>query len=232
MCVSPLSERAEREQVDRMEIRIEKSRRNWVILIAVISMIAILVSLLAVIPMVFGNNYVSASVDLNFALGPGNPSIEVVYKDRVLSVCFVTFNINVTNSYFVSAQVPYNGINYAILVYNQTVDAPEDVEANRPFLVWGAFHARQLMNPVHLGYPHAYEFYISHRNLSNFTASIAPGTSTYHVFASRVTEPIWWGQNCFTGEYVTPGTYYIYAIAFGKVSAPFSLTITSILRTK
>lgn len=179
--------------------------------------------------MVFGDNYVSASLDLNFALGPGDPSIEVVYKDHVWSVCFVTFNINVTNSYFVPVDVHYNGLSRGILIYNQTVDATEDIETNKPFLVWGAFYARQLVNPHHLGHSYNYEFYISYRNLSNFTASIRSGTSTYHVFASRVSEPIWWGQNCFTGERLPPGTYYIHAIAYGKVSAPCNLTITSIL---
>ena len=207
-------------------------KRKWVILTAAMSIIVVLVSLFVVIPMVFGDNYVSASLDINFCLaGPkGEASIEVVFKDRVWSVCFVTFYINITNSFFMPVTVHYNGIDYAILVYNQIVDAPEDMETNKPFLVWGAFSARQLVNPVDLGNPDHYDFYISHRNLSNFTVRRAPGTYTLHVFGSSATGPIWWGQNCFTREYVSPGTYYIYAIAYGKVSAPYSLTITSILR--
>jgi len=204
-------------------------KRKWTMLVAVISIIVALVSLFVVIPMVFGDSYVSASLDLNFALGPWAPSIEVVYKDRVLSVCFVTFNINVTNSYFVPVEVHYNGLSRVILIYNQTVDAPEDIETNKPFLVWGAFYARQLVNPRHLGHSYNYEFYVNYRNLSNFTASIRSGTSTYHVFASRISAPIWGGQNCFTGERLPPSTYYIYAIAYGKVSASCNLTITSIL---
>jgi len=222
--VSPPSpkRRAEREQKRRMEEILGK--RKWVILIAAILTMVVLISLFAVIPVVFGDNYVSVLVDLNFALGPGNPSIEVLYKDSILSVCFVTFDIIVTNSYFISVQAHYNGIKHAILIYNRIVSKPEDIETNKPFLIWGVFSARQLVNSATLS--EKYDFYMNHRHLSNFTESILPGRSRYPDFAWSTGQ--WWGQS-LDGKYVEPGTYYIYAIAYGKVSTPCNLTITSIL---
>ena len=199
------------------------------ILIAVLSIIAvILISLFAVVPFMFGNRYVSTSLDLDFLLGPGNPSMEVVYTNgSLIRVCFVGFNVNVTNSYFASVYIRYNGLDFVILIYNRTVVDPEDVIGNKPFLVWGAFYAKPFQFGTTLG--NSYDYYVDHKDLSNFTRRIPPGTERYLSLFEMWPAPQWWGQNCFTNETLSTGTYFIYAIAFGKVSAPFNLTITSIL---
>lgn len=205
--------------------------RRWGIPIAVLTIIAVmLISLFVVVPWGLGNHYVSTSVDLTFWLGPGNPSVEIVYTNgSLISVCFFGFNINVTNSYFAPVYIRYNGMDFVILIYNRTVANPEDVSGNRPFLVWGAFYANPFQWGTDLGA--SYGYYTSHMDLSNFTKRIPPSGLRSSVFETWW-GPRWHGQNCFTDEMVLPGTYYIYAIAFGKVSVPFNLTITSILPAK
>lgn len=206
--------------------------RKWGTRIAVLSIIAVmLISLFVVVPRGFGDRYVSTSVDLNFWLGPGDPSVEIVYTNgSLISVCVFGFNVNVTNSYFAPVYIRYNGMDFVILIYNRTVANPEDVSGNRPFLIWGAFYAQPFQFGTDLG--DSYGYYVDHKDLSNFTRRIPPGTEREPSLFNLWPGPEWWGQNCFTNAMVSPGTYYIYAIAFGKVSTPFNLTITSILWTK
>ena len=199
--------------------------RKWGILVSVLTIIAVmLISLFVVVPFTFGDRYVSTSVDLDFLLGPGDPPVEVVYTNgSLIRVCFFGFNVNVTNSYFAPAYIRYNGLDLIILVYNRTVVNPEDVEGNKPFLVWGAFYAEPFSFGTDLC--DSYDYYADHKDLSNFTRRIPVGTTTYASLFEMWPAPHWWGQNCFTNEPVSTGTYFIYATAFGKVSAPFNLEI-------
>jgi hypothetical protein len=220
-------------------------KRKIPIAVAAIVIVVSLVSLLMIVPLVFGEQFVSFSPKLVYIVGPGNPTMEVVYIDGSLtSVVWIGLHVNVTNSYVVPVEVRYNGFEFVWLIYNQTVTDPTDVVGNKDYLVWGAFRITYSSNPYDYdtyGFQHqaralgnmtGYEYYATHKDQSNYTKTIPVGTHRYYyVFLSSITEPItaWCGRNYKSRQPVSPGTYHIYVIAYGKVSEPINLTVTSVL---
>lgn len=79
-----------------------------------------------------------------------------------------------------------------------------------------------------IGTQTAYDYYVAHKGLSNFTREIPVMGITNFYFNPSYTR-LWYGQNCFSDKPTPPDTYYIYCIAFGQVSKPFNLTVISVL---
>ncbi len=213
--------------------------RKLKILIALISaiIIAVLISLLVVVPLMFGNRYISPSLKLSYYVGPyAGECMEVVYiNGSVVLVGKIGFTASVTNSYFRPVYVHYNGFEIALLIYNRGVTEPADVVGNKDFLVWGAFWSEHLTSwyPVltfeeNIGTQTAYDYYVAHKDLSNFTREIPIIGITNFYFDPSYTR-LWYGQNCFSGKPIPPDTYYIYCIAFGQVSKPTNFTVISVL---
>ncbi len=205
------------------------------ILVSVVLIVAMLVSLLVIVPLAFSDGFVSVSFKPYFYSGPGHPTLEIVYfNGSIVPVTEMGIQINVTNSYFVPVQIRYNGFAYVMLIYNHTVTDPTDVVKNKDHLIWGAFDAYSpsWKTASALSDPESYNYYVSRKGLLNYTKAISVGTLKCTKFLySGVGLPHWIGQDLH-GCPVSPGTYYIYCIAYGKVAKLFNLTVTSILWTK
>ena len=117
---------------------------------------------------------------------------------------------------------------------------PGDVVDNKDFLVWGAFDTPYLKSiwglygfdwwGTPLGNMTGYEYYVARKDLSNYTKTTPVGTYRQLVFYYDPWFPkaIWYGQDLH-GLPVSPRTYHMYCIAYGKVAGPLNLTVTSIL---
>jgi len=198
-------------------------------LFVVISMatLASLISLLVIAPLVFGEQFAYFSFQLDpasYVYGSG--TIEIVYfNGSLIKVGWIGLKVNVTNNYFRPVQIRYNGFEYVMLVYNCAVTDPSDIVNNKPFLIWGAFHAvRALGKGFRLSESWAYNYYVTRRNLSNYTVTLPVGTSTGPVFVGSG-EPNWGGQD-LNGDPISPGIYYIYCIRYGRKLEPITLNIT------
>jgi len=205
-------------------------RKAWKIAVSLAAVVIILtlISLLVIAPNTLADRFISCSVDLFYSIGPGTLTMKIVYTNgSVIPMCFVGFDVHVTNSYFTSVRVHYNGFEQGVLIYNRTVFNAADVVNNKPFLVWGIFYSNELKE-FHWNNDY-YECYAAHMGWSNITEVVPAGTY-YHTMGYNIGNIGWYGQNCFTREPVSPGTYYIYAVAYGKVcDTPANLTVTEIL---
>ena len=154
---------------------------------------------------------------------PWNGSCDFIYPHEV----------KIVNTYFTSVTIRYNGLEHVILIYNRTVNDPADVEANRKFLVWGAFNARWVEWPrIFLIFEdeNALKCYILRRSLINHSITIGPkATIRYYMWCEPYTsfakENAWHGQD-INGNPVSPGTYYIYMFVYGIPAKPFPLVVT------
>lgn len=219
-----------------------KNRKLFLATSMVTIIIVSLVSLLVIVPVVFGEQFVSFSFrpEPYYIVGPLGHTMEIVYfNGSIIPISFVELKVNVTNSYFVPVEVKYNGFRFVWLIYNRTVADPGDVVGNEDFLVWGAFNTLYLGGwglygfdwwDTKLGNMTGYEYYVARKDLSNYTETIPVGTYRKSVFywAPGFPTSYWYGQDLH-GLPVPPGTYYIYVIAYGKVAGPLNLTVTSIL---
>lgn len=209
--------------------------RKWKIpiLVSVVLIVAMLVSLLVIVPLAFPKRFVSCSFELQFVSGPGHPGMEVVYLNgSIVLVMFIYPKYKVTNSYFAPVHIRYNGFEDVILIYNHTVDDPTDIAANENWLVWGGFHSRQYSWSYQSFENEAsYDYYIARRNLSNYTKKVPVDGLGNIAFYALWVGAVWMGQD-MSGNPVSSGTYYIYCIEYGIVSKPVNLTVTSILWTK
>lgn len=215
--------------------------RKWKIpiFIVTIALVVSLIFLLVVVPTVFGEGFVSLSHELEYVVSPDLPAyMEVKSNGSVIGVREIGLWIYVTNSYIVSVEVGYNGFDFVWFIYNQTVTDPEDVLGNLDYLVGGAFRAAYDIDGYSwygfsmggdyweqkIGAKTGYEYYAIHKGRSNFTKTIPVGTKQNHLAPPHT----WYGQDPY-GQPVPLGTYYIYYLAYGKVSKPINLTVTSIL---
>ncbi|MGQ9460566.1 MAG: hypothetical protein ACUVRA_04980 [Candidatus Bathyarchaeaceae archaeon] len=218
-------------------------KRKIPIAIATIVIIGTLLTLLVFVPLVFGGQFVHLSFQprLRYIDWPKRHMMEVVLPNgSVGSISYMELTVNVTNNYFVPVEVRYNGFEFVWLIYNRTVDDPKDVVGNKNFLVWGAFHAAYSIEGwgmygfdwwgTALGNMTGYEYYLTRKDLSNYTKTIPVGTSQYYAFDWSPWFPkcYWYGQDLY-GLPVSPGTYQMYCIAYGKIAGPLNLTVTSIL---
>lgn len=224
--------------------------RKWKIpiliasLIIIASLILLLVWVYYIVPSAHGDQFVSVSFEVRYVLPWGNygGSMEIVYVNgSIMRISHMELTVSVTNSYFVPVEVTYNGFDTVWLIYNQTVGDPADIVTNKELLVWGAFEGWYLpisavtpysavlnnrTNP-YLGNLSGYDYYVARKDLSNYTKTIRVGVSRYYMFY----EPFmltWYGQDLYDRP-VSPGTYYIYCVAYGKTSKPINLTVTSVL---
>lgn len=202
-------------------------KRKKVVVVLSVMIVTMLVSLLIIVPMVLGSRFVSVSFRLRYY---GHPDIArergwdiVNINGSIISVSWVELTVKVTNSYFVSVQVIYNGFDYVWLIYNRTVSDPTDVVNNKDALVWGAYYGLKVGS---FESETAYDYYVARKDISNYTKMIAVGTREYSRFLQSVT-PIWYAQDV-NGYRVSPGTYYMYYIDYGIVSEPLNVTVTSV----
>lgn len=218
-------------------------KRKIPIAVALMLIVGMLFILLAFVPLVFGEQFVSFSFQPEpyYIVGPLRHTMKIVYfNGSIIPISYIQLTVNVTNSYFVPVEVRYNGFDFVMLIYNRTVSDPGDVVGNKDSLIWGAFQAAYYINgwlsygfdwwDTALGNMTGYEYYVAHKDLSNYTKTISVGTIRYHAFnwAPWFPRCYWYGQDLH-GYPVSPGTYYIYVIAYGKVAGPLNLTVTSIL---
>lgn len=198
--------------------------------------VGVLGSLLVIVPLAFGDRLVSSSFELHY---PSGNKMDVVYVNgSVAHISMVSFMVSGVNSYFLPVYVHYNGFEVILLIYNRTVAEPADVAKNKEFLMWGAFWSKHSqMSPVlsfgeNVNAHTAYEYYVARRDLSNYTKQIpVSGFGGFFIGDPSIDGKGWYGQNSFSNKPVPPGIYYIYCIAFGQITKPLNLTITSILWT-
>lgn len=218
-------------------------KRKIPIAVVCILIVAILLILLVFVPFVFGGHFVSFQPKLLYAWPPWpqQQTMEIVLPNgSAIPVSYVELAVYVTNSYFVPVEVRYNGFRFVWLIYNRTVTNPEDVVGNKDSLVWGAFESPYVKSiwcsygfdlwDTDLGNMTGYEYYLARKDLSNYTKTIPVGTYRQLVFYWSLFAPIsyWYGQDLH-GLPVSPGTYHMYCIAYGKIAGPLNLTVTSIL---
>jgi hypothetical protein len=208
-----------------------KNHCKWAIVVVASVTVLMLISLLVIIPYVYGLNFASFSPQLYYASGPGTPTMEVIYVNgSVVPITWIGLRVNVTNTYLVPVHIAYNGFDYVMLVYNRTVDNPDDVMLNKKFLVWGAFYGFYLYPPSNeLYYDGGLEYYASRRGLSNYTATIPVGAWTYYVFHEPFA-PVWRSEDLKLNP-ISHGGYHIYCIAYGQVLKPMDLTVTTVSHT-
>lgn len=199
-------------------------KKVLVISSVVVALITLLI-VLYILPTTFSDSFFSCRFEPRF-LGepePIHPAMRVEISDgRVLYTTTVGFKVWYNNSYFIPVKIPYNGFDQLVLIYNATVDDPTDVVENNDFLIWGAFY-----NPYIPGEDMGeltgeyYEYYLASKDLNNFTKSIKSGAhSSGPLFVSSgIGEPIWKGQD-LNGNPISPGTYYLYTVLYGKVANP------------
>jgi len=217
------------------------TNRKWIVFIPVVILAVSLVSLLVIVPLVFADRFVSCSFELEYVAGPGYPCMEIVYVNgSVVPIVSIQVSATVTNSYFAPVQVRYNGFEFVWLIYNQTVDDPADIVGNKDHLIWGAFRTAYPVfdspmygfenNGFRLGNITGYEYYISRKDLTNYTKTIPHGKLRQYAFFYIFGPPsvAWYGQN-LNGHPILPGTYYMYMMAYGRVYQTMNLTVTSIL---
>jgi hypothetical protein len=202
--------------------------------VALISAVTVLslISLLVVVPLVFGSQFVSVSIKPLYVLGEIDPTIHhntmkiVYFNGSIMPIAHVGLRVNVTNGYFVPITVKYDGFNWVWIIYNRTVADPADVIRNEDFLVWGAYiyHDGICSDFCHRV---SYDYYVANKERSDFVAQIGNLNDVW-IFYSDIREPVWYGQDRNNNP-ISPGIYYHYCIAFGKASAPFALNVTAVL---
>jgi hypothetical protein len=235
------------EQFDGTEVKLiadeefaKKFRhlRLDILIIAVSLVVVLLFSLLVVvIPLTFGDQFVSPSFEvLKFA---GNRMDVVSVNGSVVHISMASFMVSAVNNYFLPVYVHYNGFEVVILIYNRSIAEPADVVANKDFLVGGVFLSDHLPGwyPIstfddNIGASTAYEYYIARKDLSNYTREIpVAGAGGFLIGDPSVDGAGWYGQNSFSDKPVSPGTYYIHCTAFGQAARPLNLTVISVLWT-
>jgi len=217
-------------------VRIRKLKRKWKIpaLVIPIATLALIIPSLMIVPLAFGNSFLSSRFEPDLV----GYEMSIHQHMRVECVDGRTFNVSYvgvrfwwSNSYFVPVQIHYNGFDYVMLVYNSTVDNPGDVTENKDHLVWGAWKARRELNELYGGWnptatasfasKRAYDFYLNHKALTNYTRTIHPG-KVYWDTAFRRPDfgaPAWYGQD-LRGNPISLGSYYVYFILYGMVAEP------------
>jgi len=150
-------------------------RRKVVIALVVLALSVSLITVLLIIPVVFGESFVSHSFELYYAVGPGHPDWKVVYVNgSTIGIVCLGIKVKGTNNYFLPVHIKYNGFAHVMLVYNRSVENPADVELNRDFLIWGGFlgvswYAGEFDDDL------AYAYYVSRKDLTNYTTIISQG---------------------------------------------------------
>ncbi len=208
----------------------KRSRRKLALVLLAIVLITtiMLISLLVIVPFSYCSGFVSFSPELYYVSSPGNPTMEIVHMNgSIIPIATIGLKVNVTNSYFVPVHLVYNGFDFLMLIYNQTVENPADIVANWNFLVWGAFYGWCLSPESHILDSSYLEYYSARKGISNYTMTIQRGSFTQYVLTDPFT-PVWSAQDLNYNP-VSAGMYYIYCIAYGEVSAPIALNVTSVL---
>jgi hypothetical protein len=205
-------------------------RYKWAIIAGVSVTALMLITLFTIIPYAYGLNFVSFSFQLEYASGPGRPTMEIVYiNGSIVPVAWIGLKVSEANTYFVPVHITHNGFDYVMLIYNRTVNNPDDITQNKNFLVWGAFYGGQLYPPSDaLYYYHGFEYYASRRGLANYSETIPVGTFTYSLILYDYVTPVFRAEN-LNGNPISPGVYHVYCIAFGQLLEPMNLTVTSVL---
>lgn len=240
-----------REQNMEASVKRKRWKRKLLVLNLVVSAVAVvsLICVLIIVPLMFGDSFMSCSFELSYITGPYGPSMKIVYVNgSVISVWWIGLWVNVTNKYVAPVQIRYNGFDFVWLIYNRTVKDPANVVGNKDSLMWGAFETVYSINGwgmwgfdegtyppdrIKFGNMTGYEYYLSRKDLSNYTITIPRGTSRCYAFYEMAMFPdsSWHGQNLL-GNPVSPGTYHMYLIAYGKFHAqnePINITVTSVL---
>ncbi len=165
-----------------------------------------------------GGSFIRASlkvVYLTVTAPTGSVTFHVSGKDNtVLNVTGLAFSIKVSNSYFLPVLVNYRGPDLVVLVYNRTVSSPGDVASNSS-VKWQVSASADIGDEDNVRFPAAQDF-VEH------VVSVPPVGVTFNFGDDNT---VWNGIDIHTGRIVTPGTYYAYAIAFGRATPPVLLTV-------
>lgn len=204
-------------------------RYKWAIIggVSVTVIVLMLVTLFAIIPYAYGLNFTSFSYQLEYVLGPGRTTMEIVYENgSVGPVAWIGLKVSLANSYFVPVRITYNGFDYVMLIYNRTVDNPADITVNKNSLVWGVYYGSQLYPPSGSFYFGGdFASYVARRGLSNYSVTIPVGTFPYQPVLYDFVTPVFNAQN-LNGNLISPGVYHVYCMVFGQLLAPMNLTVT------
>jgi len=240
-----------KEHIERMAMEEKKSiaygdefwttkfmRSKWKVpvVVTLVAVIALVVIVFHVLPGTYGNNYVSirweigvyGAYDTNgpFTMNVTLPS-GVGPDSNYSGPCnyIAPTRIDLFNSYFMPVHMHGNEFTDVYLVYNHTVSNPGDVEANKDYLVWGAYFTYGSFT-VSFENKSIYDYYVARRTLSNYTYTIPDGHSAYST--DFKIDPsnwvVWYGQD-LNGKQISPGTYYLYYICRGIVAEPAPITI-------
>lgn len=193
-----------------------RRRRTIAFLIA-----ALLLSLaipLYVVPNAMGDSFVKTHLSAEYL--PVSSVVDVpTFKvqgegNTILSVGGVGFLVNVTNSYFVPVIISYGPDQLVIYVYNQRVDHPGDQSLNTK-LVWNATGAADTGEEDNTRVT-------SQEDLTQHVLSVPPSGISY-VFADQTSA--WNGTDYRTATMAAPGDYYVYALAFGRMTGPIIVRV-------
>lgn len=218
------------------DVLMRHKREAAIVVATLIAIILVAVFLFDVLPGAYGNNYVSIMWEIGVyghydTNGPFTMNVSVpagVGRDSPYSgPCnYISPTvIYVFNSYFIPVRIHGNEFEDLYLIYNHTVSDPGDVEANKRYLVWGAYFTYS--SPiVSFEDKSAYGYYVARRTLSNYTQTVVPGCSKYcpSFDINPSNNIVWYGQD-LNGKPVPPGTYYLYYICMGIVAKPAPITI-------
>jgi len=207
-------------------------RSKWKIPIIAILIAIIILSLLSfeILPETYGNHFISVKW-FGSPVQQYKLTMNVSMLNWTNTPCsyFAVAYVEIYNRYFIPVYIHGNEFREVILVYNRTVNNPQDIEVNRRYLVWGAYWVN---SPHSLEDKTAYEYYATHSSLNNYTVSIPPGYSKWGSgFGLSIFAPVWYGQN-LDGKPVPIGTYYLYYIYHGIVAspAPLEINVTAVYR--
>lgn len=89
---------------------------------------------------------------------------------------------------------------------------------------WGAYTRRASLG---LNNRESYDYYVTHKDYSNYTSRIPVGTTVCPLFDMRMFGGPWTGTD-LQGKPVSPGIYHIYPIVYGRILEPINLTVTSV----
>lgn len=193
--------------------------------VRIVALIVVAISLsvpLYFVPNMMGDSFVRASLDASFLStysnsfeGGGGLIFRVLSHGNSLNVSGVQFSIHVSNSYFMPVVLSYTGPDSTIFVYNSTVPLPGDAKFQGN-LVWEATGA--------YGGEEDNTRYVSASDLAEHVTSIPTGS-----LILPNSDMTWNGTDTrsFGSPIVTPGFYYVYAMAFGKSTAYTLLQVTA-----
>ncbi len=166
---------------------------------------------LYVVPNAMGDLFVQSRLSLTYLsveVPVPDPTFRVLRGDgTVVDVTGIAFSVHVDNSYFLPVVIGYRAPELLLLVYSEKVDNPGDDSAN-PKLVWRATGSADVSDEDNVRFT-------STEELTEHAVSVPPQGLRFEFADDSTT---WNGVDTWTSRLASPGVYYVYSIAFGRLT--------------